>query len=197
MKKMTPRNFLTFTISGAAVLVLATGCGTTHKAEAPTQSGFLQTYRHLEKVDDSTYRYVNAERLPRYKRFHVFPVKVLATQFKDHPLTPEQTQKISEFVGKAIANALSDRYPIVTDPGADVGEIHVAITKAYKLGNQVGYSMEGEILDSYSNVQVAAVRRSEIGEARLGDWWEGPTFKGMIEAWAKRVRQALDQVNAK
>jgi len=101
-------------------------------------------------------------------------------------------QKVADYLREAVTKALSDRYPIVTSGGLDVAEIRVAVTEAYKTGNRLGLTVEGEINDSYSTFQAAAVMRTELGEAYLGDWWDGPSAKQIIDAWASRLREVID-----
>lgn len=182
-------------LAGVAGLSLLAGCR--HSPNAPTKTGFLYTYNNLVQVDASTWRYINADRLPIYRRFTIDPVKVMVKEWEGKELTAEQRAKAAAYVRKALTEALQDKYPIVTEPGVDVGEFRIAITSAYKKGMQVGFSLEGEVLDSYTAVQVAAVTRSEVGELYIGSWWDGPSFKQMVDAWAKRVREALDKVDNK
>jgi hypothetical protein len=99
---------------------------------------------------------------------------------------------VSDYLRESITKALSDAYPIVNSGGADVGELRVAITDAYKNGNRVGLTVEGEIFDSYSGYQGAAVMRAEPGEAYVGDWWDAPSVKQIIDKWSARLRQAID-----
>jgi hypothetical protein len=186
---------ITLSLAGIASLALLTGCA--HTPNAPTKSGFLYSYAQLKPVDPYTMRYIDAQRLPIYKKFIINPVKIMVTEFDGKPLTAEQRQKASEVVRQSLEKALSDKYPVVTAPGVDVGDIRIAITQAYKKGLQVGFTLEGEIDDSYSAFQAAAVTRSEIGDAYLGSWWDGPSFRMMVEAWAKRVREMLDSVDKK
>jgi hypothetical protein len=34
--------------------------------------------------------------------------------------------------------------------------------------------------------------RTEVGEAYVGDWWDGPSAKQIIDAWSARMREAID-----
>lgn len=176
-----------------AGVMFITGCAS--EARAPRKSGFLSHYHHLTKVDDTTWRYVNTNRLALYNKFQLSSVSVLAKEFEDKPLTPEAQQKGAEYVRQAVTKALGDRYPIVSTPGVDVGDLRLAITDVYKTGNRVGLTVEGEINDSYSTYQAAAVMRTELGEAYMGSWWDAPSAKQIIDAWAARLRQAIDDAH--
>ena len=189
------KRILSLTLAGVASVALLAGCK--HSPNAPVQSGFLYSYAKLQKVDEFTWRYMDTTRLPNYKKFMVAPVKITVTEFDGKPVTAEQREKAATFVREALVKSLSEKFPIVTEPGVDVGEVRVAITSAYKKGLQVGFTVEGAIIDSYTTVQAAAVVRSEVGEAYLGSWWDGPSFRLMIEAWAKRVREGIESVDKK
>jgi hypothetical protein len=184
---------LLYIVSVAGLLAL-TACKTT--PEMTNRPDFLSTYSHLRQVDDLNWRYVSADQLVLCKKFMVSPVKVLFTEFDGKPITAEQRQKTAHFVRETMINALSDRYPIVTEPGADVGEIRIAITSAYRTGGKLGLCVQGEILDN-ANYQVAAVMRTELSELYVADWQDKATAKQMVGEWAKRLRQIIDEANGK
>lgn len=177
----------------AAGLLWVTGCSSTSSvSKEPVRTGFLSKYNHLEQVDASTWRYINYDRLGTYNKFVVSPVKVMATEFKGQALTDDQKRKASEFVHKAVVTALGDRYPVVTVPGADAAEIRIAVTETFKDGTHVGLTVEAEIIDTYSAVQVAAVMRVAEGEPHLAAWWDRPVAREIVEGFAKRLRGVID-----
>ena len=55
-------------------LLLLAGCAGTPLP--PKRSGFLYNYSNLQKVDDTTWRYVNTNRLALYSKFVIAPVKI-------------------------------------------------------------------------------------------------------------------------
>ena len=185
------KNIVTVVLASAAGLMAVTGCKTT--PNAPVQSGFLSQYHNMKEVEPGRWVYLNKERLGSYNKFMVDPVKVLFTEYKGKPLTDEQRQKISEYVHNAIVNALRDRYPVVTAPSTDTAEIRVAVTDAYKKGNQVGLTVEAEIIDSYTAVQVGAAMRAALGEPYVGSWWDTDSAKEIVNDLAKRLRQVIDE----
>lgn len=177
-----------------AALLTLNSCSTT--PQMSNRPDFLSTYDHLQKVDGTTWRYVSSPLLGNCNKFIVSPVKVLCTEFGGKPLTVEQQQRASDFVRQAIVKTLSERYPVVSDPGADVAEIRIALTEAYRTGGKLGLCVQGEILDN-SNTQVAAVVRTELSELYIPDWENKATAREMIDEWAKRLLKAIDQAHGK
>jgi len=177
-----------------AGLLALTACKTT--PQMTNRPDFLSTYNHLQKVDATTWRYVSAPLLANCNKFIIGPVKVLFTDLGGTPVTAEQRQRSSDFVRETIAKAVSGRYPVVSDPGADVAEIRIAITEAYRTGGKLGLCVQGEILDN-SNTQVAAVVRTELSELYLPNWENKATAREMVEAWAQRLLKIIDEAHGK
>lgn len=175
---------------------LASGCKTP-KPTVPVQSGFLSTYNNLVQVDASTWRYLDTQRLPRYTSFQIKTIKVAFDEFDGKPLTPEQRDKVTSYLRDAITRALTPAYPVVTAPSVSTGQINVAITSASKRGERLDLWVEGEILDSYSSVQVAAVMKSELGKNYLGNWWDRVSAKEMMDKWAEQLRKTIDAAHGK
>ncbi len=179
-----------------AGLAALTACTSTPTPEMRNRPGFLSSYDHLRKVDDTTLRYVSLPLLAQCNKFIVSPVKVLFNEYEGKAITAEQRQKTADFVRQAIIQALSPRYPIVTEPGSDVAEIRVAITDVYRTGGKQGVSVEGEIVDN-SNTQVAAVMRTELSELYIPKWEDKPTARQMVQTWAERLRAVIDESRQK
>jgi len=176
----------------AGVLAL-TACKTTEKMT--NRPEFLSTYRHLRQVDELNWRYVSPGLLNLNKKFIVSPVKILITEFDGKPTTAAQRQQTADFVRQTVVKALSDRYPIVNEPGPEVAEIRLALTSAYRTGGKLGLCVQGEILDN-SNTQVAAVMRTELSELYVPNWETKPTARQMVETWAQRLRKLIDEANS-
>ncbi len=176
----------------AGLLVIA-GCKAT--PQITNRPNFLSSYDHLQKVDDLHARYVSPALLSRCNRFVISPVKVLFTEMEGKPISAEQRQRSADFVRHVVWQALSDRYPIVTEPGPDVGEIRLAITEAYKTGGKLGMCVQGEILDN-SGTQVAAVVRTELTEVYVPNWENKESARKMVGAWAERLRKGIDDAHA-
>jgi len=181
--------------SAAAGICLLAGCAG-QKYQAP-KSGFLSHYHHMTPVDATTSRYVDAPRLRAYKKFRLASVQVLVKSYNGQPLTAEQQKRMTDYLRASITSALQDKYPVVESPSTDTAEIRIAITDAYKSGSQLGISVEGEIQDSFSGVQVAAVVRTDLGKHYLADWWDKTSAKEVIDGWSQRLRQAIDSAQAR
>jgi hypothetical protein len=175
-------------ISVTALLGL-TACKTT--PQMTNRPDFLSTYSHLEKVDATTWRYVNPLLLGECKQFVISPVKVLFHEIDGKPLTAEQRQRTSDFVHQAIASKIAERYPVVTEAGPNVAEIRIALTEGYRTGGKLGLCVQGEILDN-SNTQVAAVVKTELSQYYIQDWETKDTAKQMVDEWAQRLRKTID-----
>jgi hypothetical protein len=176
----------------ASGLALLPGCAGPKQAREPVQSGFLTHYCQLEPVDDTTWRHINSTDLGHYEKFRIGDVKVLTDYYAGKPLSEETKQKGEGYVREAITKALSDRYSIVTTSGLDVADIRVAITAAYKTGNHLGLTVESEIVDSRSLVQLAAVLRTDVSDSYFSDYWDGPAGRQLVNEWASNLRKAID-----
>lgn len=194
-KRTTMKNPTVLVLTSIASVCLLTGCAS--KPYRPGQSGYLSHYHHMTPVDATTSRYVDSARLTSYNKFKISSVDILTKNYNGQPITPEQQARMANYIRESIITALADKYPIVTAPSTDTAEIRVAITDVYKAGNQVGITLEGEILDSYSAVQVAAVIRNDLGKHYVGDWWDKTSAREMVDGWAKRLRQAIDSAHAR
>lgn len=188
------KNTIALLFSAAGICLLAGCAGQKYQ---PVQSGFLSRYHHLTPVDATTTRYVDAPRLASYNKFRIIAVQVLVKDYDGKPLTADQQKKMTDYLRASLTSALQDKYPVVEAPSTDTAEIRIAITDAYKSGSQLGISVEGEILDSFSGVQVAAVVRTDLGNMYLGDWWDKTSTKEVIDGWSQRIRQAIDSAHAR
>jgi hypothetical protein len=177
-----------------AGLLGLTACTTT--PQMTSRPDFLSSYSHLQKVDATTWRYVSPPLLANCNKFIISPVKVLFNDFKGQPITAEQRQRTSDFVRQAIVTTLAARYPVVSEPGADVAEIRIALTEAYRTGGKLGLCVQGEILD-HSNTQVAAVVRTELSELYVENWENKNSARTMIDAWAQRLVKGIDEAHGK
>ncbi len=178
-------------VAGALAL---TACKTT--PEMTSRPDFLSSYSHLEKVETGVWRYVNKDLLANCNKFTIDPVKVLFDEVEGKPITAEQRERSANFVRDTISKALAERYQVVSEPGAGVGEIRVALTGAYRTGGKLGLCVQGEILDN-SKTQVAAVVRTELSQLYVPNWEDKNTAKEMVQAWAQRLLKAIDDSRRK
>jgi hypothetical protein len=189
------QNPIPMVLTAAGCVCLLAGCA--GKTFEPGHSGYLSHYHHLEKVDETTSRYIDVPRLSSYNKFKITSVQILVNKYNGQPITAEQQQKMANYIRSSITSALQDRYPVVDAPSTDTAELRVAITDVYKSGIQVGITVEGEILDSFSAVQVAAVIRNDLGDQYLADWWDKASARQVVDNWSMRLRQAIDSAHAK
>ena len=178
-------------------LMLLTGCAS-GKPLPPKRSGFLYNYDNLKQVDATTWRYVNTNRLALYHKFVIAPIKVMVTEFDGKPVTTEEKDKAATYVRESLTKALESKgYAVVSGGYGEVGEVRVAITDAYKSGNQVGLTVEGSIVDSASAYQAAAVMKSDLADAQLGSWWNGERAREIVDRWSERMAEAVVQAHTK
>lgn len=171
-------------------LLLLAGCAGT--PQAPKRSGFLYNYSNLKKVDDTTWRYVNTNRLALYSKFVIAPVKITVTEFEGKPLTAEQKDKAAAYIRESLTKAIESKgYKVVPSGYGDVAEVRTAITDIYKSGSQLGLTVEGSIVDNASAYQAAAVMKTELAPAQLGSWWDGERARGIIDSWSARMAEAI------
>jgi hypothetical protein len=188
--KMNKQTLGLAVVAFTAAGLLLGGCAA--KTYTPVKANFLSTYIHLRPVDDTTKRFVNTNRLAIYNKFRITSAMVMPIEFDGKPISAEQKEKASAFIREALTKALEPAYPIVSDTGPDVGQIRIAITSVYKTEGRLGLTVEGEVLDVSSGVQVAAVMKSSIGKLYLGDWWNSYSAKEIVDAWALRLRESID-----
>jgi hypothetical protein len=175
-------------------LLPLTACKT--QPQMTNRPDFLSTYNHLQKVETGYWRYVSQPLLANCTKFYFAPVKVLFTEFEGKPITAEQRQRTADFVLQTMTKAVGQWYPVVTQPGPDVGEIRIAITEGYKTGGKLGICLQGEILDN-SNTQVAAVVRTELSEYYSPRWEDKDTARTMVQGWADRLVKVIDESRRK
>jgi len=201
-------------VLGATVLLSAmiatAGCSTTTETTTalPARTGFLSTYRNLEPSSSVKFSYLAPDnRLVRYDKFIIDPV-----EFRLHDgseLTEEDRETIQTYMHDSLAAALSNRYQIVSTPSWDTAEIRIAVTNVRKSApilNAIprpkvidlglgGLSMEGEIVDSVSKVQLAAMVDSRIGQNRTIDFTQLDDTKAVMDDWAWHFANVFDQAH--
>ena len=180
-------------ITVTAVLA-TTSCKTT--PEMTNRPDYLSSYNHLQKVDTGVWRYVSPPLLANCTKFTVDPVNVMFSEYKDQPVTEAQRQRSAAFIQDAIVKAVGAKYPIVSGPGPEVGEIRIALTSAYRTGGKLGLCVQGEILDS-SKTQVAAVVRTELSEYYAPGWEDKNSGRELVQAWAERLVKMIDDTRRK
>lgn len=201
-----------FALSVAAAVILGTGCQTS----MPKASGFLSDYSHLKEANDSTWQYVDASALAACDKFIVPPVKIMVNDYWGASFTAEQQQKFAEMFRQKITEAVGKKYQVVTTPSATTGEIRVALTRAYKVGNSLAIGVEAEIVTSDAHKQIAALSGVKIGPPEMSintnprsvndpsdpgmymaTWWTRPSADELLNRWADQMRKLIDSAHGK
>jgi len=204
---------------------LLVGCASTSK-EAP--SGFLKNYPQFQPGPtdgvDQLYTKPGMD-LNKYNRVMLDEAQFyLKKSAADQGIQASELKELSDAFHRAIFEALGNAYPLVTEPGADVLRIRLAITdietsnpamsgvttvlpvglaisvaKKAATGSYTGVggaSMEVEFLDSISGERLAAAIDTFNGSKMSGFSKLGAT-KEAFEFWAKRLRVTLDKAHGK
>ena len=204
---------------------LLVGCASAPK-EAPT--GFLKNYPQFQPGPsggvDRIYTKPGMD-LNKYNRVMLDEVQFyLKKSAAEQGIQASELKELSDTFHRAIFEALGNAYPLVTEPGADVLRIRLAVTdietsnpavsgittvlpvglavsvaKKATTGSYTGVggaSMEVEFLDSMSSERLVAAIDTFDGSKMSGFSKLGAT-KEAFEFWAKRLRITLDKAHGK
>lgn len=193
-------------LATVSVIVLATsliGCG----GKKPPMTGFLSDYSRLESINKTKMRYVSS-RLSEYEVFIVDPVE-LRRRAKTH-LTDEQRTEAAQYFRQRLIDTLVDNgYRVVDVASTGVARVRMALTDIEKGiwwmnlhpglkltgAGTGGASMEGEVIDSVTGEQLAAVVKCGRGNQFELDMFSGlDDIKDVIDRWAKEAVQALREL---
>ncbi|MEO0964826.1 MAG: DUF3313 family protein [Planctomycetota bacterium] len=178
--------------------------------DLPAQTGFLSTYSNLGQAGPASLRYIEPNnRLAQYSKFIVLPVE--ARLYDSQDVSAEEVEQLEGMMEQALKDALAAEYEVVETPGIDVAEVRVAltnITKSTPVLNAVprlkvadfglgGMSMEGEVLDSYSGVQIAALVESATGRNLSWNPSELDDAEGVMQDLANRLVSAIELSHAR
>jgi len=214
-------------VAKGLVIILAgfvlTGCAGTPQTQ---HSGFLKNYPPFQPGPsdgvDQVYTKPGVD-LSKYRRVMLDEVQFyLKKDAAYQGIQADELTKLTETFHRAVFEALGTAYPIVSEPGADVLRIRLAITdielsnpamsgmttvmpaglaiSAVKKGvtgshtGVGGASMEAEFLDSMTNERLVAGIDTFSGSKISGLTKLGAT-KEAFEFWAKRLRVTLDKVH--
>jgi hypothetical protein len=187
------------------VAITLTGCGSGSNKLRSTN--FLSDYSKLERVSDSSMQY-RAPRpvIARYQGFIVEPVEVRFKPTSNSKITPEDLEHIAAYFRGKLIEVLSKDFQIVSQPGANIARFRIALTDVSDStwwlnlhpGTRLtgagagGASVEGELVDSLTGEQLAALVETQAGPrigfdglSKVGD------AKAVIDAWAERVHKRL------
>jgi len=196
---------------GAALGVLAAGCAT---VQDPGQAGFLSDYSNLEEVDDNHLVYLSGN-AGNYSKFIIEPVAMLYRQPEEKRIfSDEELEDLQVHFKTAVIEALTedDGYQVVevAGPGTarlrigitavddTIGALNVTIYTKITGAGLGGAAMEGEVVDSMTGEQIAAVSRWGSGSRilRAGFTHTGDA-KILMNRWAKDLRKRLDDAHGR
>ncbi len=196
---------------GAALGVLAAGCAT---VQDPGQAGFLSDYSNLEEVDDNHLVYLSGN-AGNYSKFIIEPVAMLYRQPEEKRIfSDEELEDLQVHFKTEVIEALTedDGYQVVevAGPGTarlrigitavddTIGALNVTIYTKITGAGLGGAAMEGEVVDSMTGEQIAAVSRWGSGSRilRAGFTHTGDA-KILMNRWAKDLRKRLDDAHGR
>jgi len=187
------------------------GCAT---VQDPGQSGFLSDYSRLEEVAENHLVY-DSGNLGNYSKFIIEPIAMLYRQPEEKRVfDDEELEDLQAHFATKVHKALTedDGYQVVEVPGSGTARIHIAITDVDDTIGALnitiytkitgaglgGAAMEGEVVDSVTGEQIAAVIRWGSGSRvlRAGFTHTGDA-KIVIDRWAKNLRQRIDEAHGR
>jgi len=196
-----------------AAMATSSGCG----RRAAKKTGFLSDYTHLERVSDSSLRYLDRQTLGGYSSFIVDRVEVhfhdgakAIEKKSEGKLTEQDMADIMNYLHSAMVKAVEDAgCRVAYRPGPGVARIRTAITDMEETNVVLaavpqarvltgagtgGASMEFEVVDSQSGRQIAAGIETRSGSripfTGLSQWGGA---KAAIDNWANRVKERLEE----
>ncbi len=192
---------------GAIVSVMAAGCAT---VQDPGQREFLSDYSKLEEIEENHLIY-DSGNLGDYSKFIIEPVAMLYRQPEEkRKFTDEELEDLQTHFATTVREALieGDGYQVVevagpetarlrigiTDVDDTIGALNVTIYTKITGAGLGGAAMEGEIVDSVTGEQIAAVIRWGSGSRllRAGFTHTGDA-KILMNRWAKDLRERIDK----
>ncbi len=187
-------------LSTAVITGLALAGCASESPPPPVKTGFLSTNRNLVQIDHNSWRYLDPNnRLARYNKFIVDPVTVAFPEgSKGMDTSYGDVQLACNYMRDTIVETLSRKYEVVDNAAGDVAKVKIALTDAYDAGGRVGVAMEGELVDSVSDVQIGALVESQIGKnLTINRFWTEKDATRIMDDWANRLLDAIDAAHAK
>ncbi len=196
---------------GAILGALAAGCAT---VQDPGQAGFLSDYSNLEEVDANHLVYVSGN-MGNYSKFIIEPIAMLYRQPEEKRVfDDEELEDLQAHFATKVRKALieDDGYQVVEVPGAGTATLRIGITDVddtigvlnISIYTKItgaglgGAAFEGEVVDSMTGEQIAAVSRWGSGSRvlRAGFTHTGDA-KIVIDRWAKDLRERIDEAHGR
>ena len=196
---------------GTILSALAAGCAT---VQDPGQAGFLSDYSNLEEINDNHLVYVSGN-AGNYSKFIIDPVAMLYRQPEEKRIfSDEELEDLQVHFETAVIEALTedDGYPVVevagpgtarlrigiTDVDDTIGALNITIYTKITGAGLGGAAFEGELVDSMTGEQIAAVSRWGSGSRilRAGFTHTGDA-KILMDRWAKNLRERIDEAHGR
>ena len=202
-----------------AVVAIMSGCGGGDKKMVKT--GFLSDYTKLTAESDSSLRYLDKPAVVGYSSFIVDKVdahfqegaKAIDSRFKGK-LRDEELTDLTNYFHSALVKAIGDAgFGVVYQPGPGVARIRAAITDMEETNVVLaaipqtrmltgagvgGASLEFEVVDSRTNRQIAAgIERKAGSRVPFTGLTEWGGAKAAMDAWAKRLKDRLNEAHAR
>ncbi len=182
---------------------LFVGCGST----PPPQTGFISDYSNLQKVGENKMRYISSG-LAEYDTFIVDPIQMRGGE--ESELTAQQKADVAQYFHDRFVEVLKNGgYRLTGDAGVGTARVRLALTDIQSAtwwmnlhpgskltGAGTGQaSMEGEVIDSVTGEQLAAVVKSGKGNQFELDTFDAlDDIKDVIDGWAKEAEQRLREL---
>jgi hypothetical protein len=195
----------------AGLILIASSCAT---VQDPGQAGFLSDYSKLEEIDENHLVYGSGN-LGNYSKFIIEPVAMLYRLPEEERIfTDEELEELQAYFETKVREALvkDDGYQVVKAAGPGTAKLRVAITGVDDTIGALnvliytkitgaglgGASMEGELVDSMTGEQIAAVIRWGSGSRilRAGFTHTGDA-KILMGRWAKDLRERTDKAHGR
>ncbi len=196
---------------GAVLGVLAAACAT---VQDPGQAGFLSDYSNLEEVDENHLVYVSGNS-GNYSQFIIDPIAMLYRQPEEKRIfSDEELEDLQVHFKTAVIEALTedDGYQVVEVAGPGTARVRIGITAVDDTIGALnitiytkitgaglgGAAFEGEVVDSMTGEQIAAVSRWGSGSRilRAGFTHTGDA-KILMDRWAKHLRERIDEAHGR
>ena len=196
---------------GAIVSVMAAGCAT---VQDPGRTGFLSDYSKLEEIAENHLVY-DSGNLGDYSKFIIEPVAMLYRQPEDKRIfDDEELADLQAHFATKVRKALieDDGYQVVEMPGPGTATLRIGITDVddtigvlnLSIYTKItgaglgGAAMEGELVDSMTGEQLAAVSQWGSGSRilRAGFTHTGDA-KILMDRWAKDLRKMIDEAHGR
>ena len=196
---------------GTILSVLATACAT---VQDPGQAGFLSDYSNLEEIDANHLVY-DSGNLGNFSKFIIEPIAMLYRQpVEKRIFDDEELEDLQAHFATKVRKALTedDGYQVVEVPGSATARLHIGITDVddtigalnISIYTKItgaglgGAAMEGELVDSMTGEQLAAVSQWGSGSRilRAGFTHTGDA-KILMDRWAKALREMIDEAHGR